>query len=206
MTSYKLTYFNIRGRGEVVRILFKLAGVDFEDQRIEFPDEWMEYKAKTPFGRLPILEVDGKQLTESKAIMRYLAREFGFYGDTNWGRSQVDCVLDMLEDFHVDANKMFYAQAEERDRIVAEAKVRSLEILANLEKKLKENNNGDGFFVGNKITIADVLFFCETFFVPALTGDKEIIKGFPKLLALRDRVGQNQRIAAWVAQRPQTAF
>ena len=43
MASYKLTYFNLRGRGEGARLLFKLAGVDFEDNRIEMKD-WLEFK------------------------------------------------------------------------------------------------------------------------------------------------------------------
>ena len=43
MASYKLTYFNLRGRGECARLLFKLAGVDFEDYRIEMKD-WPEFK------------------------------------------------------------------------------------------------------------------------------------------------------------------
>ena len=35
MTSYKLTYFNSRGRAETIRMLFELAGVHYDDVRID---------------------------------------------------------------------------------------------------------------------------------------------------------------------------
>ena len=34
----------MRGRAECARIMFKLAGVEFEDVRVVFPDEWPEFK------------------------------------------------------------------------------------------------------------------------------------------------------------------
>jgi len=39
----KLTYFNGRGRAEVIRYLFKIAGREFEDKRITM-EEWPELK------------------------------------------------------------------------------------------------------------------------------------------------------------------
>lgn len=43
MASYKLIYFNAMGRGEGPRLMFKVAGIEFEDYRI--PDEnWPEFK------------------------------------------------------------------------------------------------------------------------------------------------------------------
>ena len=39
MTKYKLTYFDIDGgRGEPVRIAFHAAGIEFDDNRVSFPD------------------------------------------------------------------------------------------------------------------------------------------------------------------------
>jgi hypothetical protein len=47
--KFKLTYFNAKARGELSRYLFALAGVPFEDHRIEFAD-WPAIKDKTPLG------------------------------------------------------------------------------------------------------------------------------------------------------------
>ena len=48
-----------------------------------------------------MLEVDGKQLFQTHAIARYLAREFGLTGTNNFEMAQVDlfgdCVDDLLE-------------------------------------------------------------------------------------------------------------
>ena len=51
MPQYKLSYFNIRARAEVTRMLFSLAGVEFEDNRFEFGgSEWPDFKpSKTSF-------------------------------------------------------------------------------------------------------------------------------------------------------------
>ena len=43
MPNYKLTYFNGRGRAEAIRIIFEVAGVEYEDVRIE-REAWPELK------------------------------------------------------------------------------------------------------------------------------------------------------------------
>ena len=38
--KYKLTYFDIRGRGEIPRLLFHAAEVEFTDDRVDSEDKW----------------------------------------------------------------------------------------------------------------------------------------------------------------------
>eukprot|EP00529_Nitzschia_sp_RCC80_P039198 CAMPEP_0113493720 /NCGR_PEP_ID=MMETSP0014_2-20120614/28737_1 /TAXON_ID=2857 /ORGANISM="Nitzschia sp." /LENGTH=56 /DNA_ID=CAMNT_0000387591 /DNA_START=118 /DNA_END=285 /DNA_ORIENTATION=+ /assembly_acc=CAM_ASM_000159 len=47
----KLTYFDIEGAGEPVRLALVMSGAEFEDDRIKFPD-WGALKPKTPYGQL----------------------------------------------------------------------------------------------------------------------------------------------------------
>ena len=47
MPSYKLYYFNAKGAGEPIRIIFAQAGVKYEDFRFEGEDWGKKYKAGT---------------------------------------------------------------------------------------------------------------------------------------------------------------
>lgn len=70
--AIKLTYFNIAGVAEKIRNAFILGGIPFEDERIQF-SQWAELKPKTPYGQLPVMTVDGKQMTQSDAMLRFAA-------------------------------------------------------------------------------------------------------------------------------------
>jgi len=72
MPKIKLTYFNIEGAAEPVRLALAVAGQDYEDERINFPD-WKDLKPKTPYGQLPLMVVDdGPTKTQSGAMLRWV--------------------------------------------------------------------------------------------------------------------------------------
>src|SRR6185295_17491389 len=79
MQTLKLTYFDMHaGRGEVARIALFIGGVTYEDRRVKFQD-WPAMKASTPFGAMPILEVDGQEVVESNGINRFVGKLTGLY-------------------------------------------------------------------------------------------------------------------------------
>ncbi|XP_023857008.1 hematopoietic prostaglandin D synthase isoform X2 [Salvelinus sp. IW2-2015] len=98
MPSYKLTYFNMRGRAELPRYIFAYAGIAFEDRRVEWRD-WPSIKKTFPLGKLPVLEVNGLPLTQSLAIARFLAKEAGLVGNSRLAEAQADALVDTLNDF-----------------------------------------------------------------------------------------------------------
>lgn len=70
--KYNLTYFAWTGRGEILRWLLAYGGEEYEDIRVQ-ADEWPALKPNTPFGQLPILDIErsnGEKFTlaQSKAI------------------------------------------------------------------------------------------------------------------------------------------
>jgi prostaglandin-H2 D-isomerase / glutathione transferase len=79
MPKLTLTYFDFDGgRGEPARLALSIAGIDFEDRRVR-PDSWPGLKSQMPYGALPMLEVDGRQLTQSNAINRYVGKLANLY-------------------------------------------------------------------------------------------------------------------------------
>jgi len=55
--------------------------------------------SETPFGKLPILEIDGVTLGESKAICRYVAKKVGLAGKNDIEDAQIDAIVDVMADY-----------------------------------------------------------------------------------------------------------
>ncbi|WP_411025540.1 glutathione S-transferase family protein, partial [Salmonella sp. s55004] len=97
MPSYKLLYFNVKARGEPIRFLFAIAGVTYEDKRVN-GEEWGKIKPTTTLGQLPILYVDGKEVPQSRAINRLVARDLGLYGSNTWEQALIDVVCETVDE------------------------------------------------------------------------------------------------------------
>ena len=53
-----------------VRLALALADVPFTDNRVKGSD-WAAMKASTKYGQMPVLEIDGKEVNQSGAMMRH---------------------------------------------------------------------------------------------------------------------------------------
>lgn len=205
--KYKLTYFNFHGRAEAARMLFALAGVEYEDHRIEWTsDEWKELKPKTPFGGLPLLEVDGRVFSQSVAIARYLANQFGLAGKTELDKLQVDMIADCIVDLATPFAALFQASDEaKRMELWKEYEPKLDKHLENLQKLLEANNGGNGFFVGDSITWVDCYWSALLYWINHMKYGPTIDK-HPKLKAVQERVEAEPRIAEWIKKRPKADF
>ena len=56
--------------------------------------------AETPFGVVPLLEHNGKQVGQSIAIARYLAKKVKLAGNDDWEDLEIDAVIDTVHDLY----------------------------------------------------------------------------------------------------------
>ncbi|XP_022098110.1 S-crystallin SL11-like [Acanthaster planci] len=188
MPTYRLMYFNNRGRAEVTRLLFKLAGQEFEDVRVPHKD-WPTEKSKFPLLQLPVLEIDGQQIPQSRAMAGYLAREFGFHGSDSWQTLMVEVICDTADDLLQPLGDVLFLEKDESRKAEAIKNYyenRAPVILECLEKYLVKNGGGDGFFIGDKISLADISVWVS---LDVCFGQrKDILAKYPKLVKLSERV------------------
>ena len=110
----KLTYFDFHGgRGEPARLALSMAGIPFEDDRVS-PSDWERRKPDTPFGALPVLEVDGQTLAQSNAINRYVGKLADLYPTDAWQAALRDEVMGAVEDISTKLAATLFLSDDEK--------------------------------------------------------------------------------------------
>ena len=195
MTDAVLTYFRGRGRAETTRWMLAAAGVTFENVPIDTPEQLADLRAsgKLPFDQMPLLEIDGLCLSQSSAMIRYLARRGGLYGSNDMDAMWCDLIAGVAADFaEVAMQAPFKPMA---DIAVAELRAKFDKFGPRFEARIEEQ--GSGFSASGQMTFADVVL-CE-----ALSSYLEWCPGIlatsPKLAALYETVTANAGIAAYLA-------
>ena len=204
MPTYKLHYFNAMGRAELIRFVFAQAGVPYEDIRLT-SEQWAEFKPKTPYGQMPVLEVDGKMLAGSGPIERFLAEQYGLAGSNAFENADIASILDVIVDLGQRLIQYFYEKDEARK---AELK-KGLEethipkYLGALEKRAAANNSADGWIYGAKVTYADFGVYLGGAYLLKVMS-QNALDNYPALKKLRESVEKLPNIAKWLKERPVT--
>ena len=190
----KVHYFDAYGRAESIRLLLAHVKVPFEDRRYSF-EEWPARKAelKPEFGGIPIYELDGKQYSQSGAVVRFLGRQHGLYSDDAFTAWRIDSVIDSVCDLADQYYRFFYAGDEASKKAGLEQFVKtSLPSWAEaIENRLK-NNTSHNYVVGDSLTIADIVLTAAASSTyaneasPYHTHLAEVIHQYPTLKAYLD--------------------
>jgi len=207
MAPLKLYYFNVRSKGEPVRLLLQYSGTPYEEVTVDFND-WPSWKPKMPMGVMPVIEMDGKMLSASTAITRYLARNCGIAGKNSWDMAKADQYVDGIWDMWGLTGKV-YTPLISGDQKTYEEQLKIFRdevippFLDRYEKFLDENKTG--WLVGDDVTWADLvvteyLSDMHDGFVP------DIYKNHPKMKQYVDKVRNLPQIKDYVAKRAKVPF
>ncbi|XP_022110404.1 glutathione S-transferase-like isoform X2 [Acanthaster planci] len=198
MSQYRVLYFNIKGKAQLIRLLLHDQGIAFTDDVIDKKD-WpaMKPTLNLAFGQMPAFWDGDFQLVQTGAILRYLSRKHGTYGSNDTEASLIDMAYDGIEDFYQRYIRMVYDNfANRKEKFLAEM-VPNV-ILPTLQKLLMTNKNGEGFLVGDKISFADYHLFQ---FLDALMGlsASACLEAFPVMKAYYERIKARPGINKFLA-------
>ncbi|EFX82912.1 probable glutathione S-transferase 7 [Daphnia pulex] len=205
MPVYKLHYFNNprQGRAELSRLILSQAGVEFQDIRFAHC-EWPAIKPTTPFGHVPILEVDGRVLAQSNTIARYLAKKHGLAGQDEWEEALADMYADNIHDLLNAVAVPFVEKDPVKKKELYQnfMRITIAPHVAAVEKQLKKNNTG--YLVGNQLTWADLAYYAYFSDFLEVKFGSAFLKAAPRLKALIDRVKALPNVQKWTAYRDAT--
>uniref|UniRef100_A0A5F9CD48 Glutathione S-transferase n=1 Tax=Oryctolagus cuniculus TaxID=9986 RepID=A0A5F9CD48_RABIT len=194
-----LGYWDIRGLAHAIRLLLEYTDTSYEEKRYTMGDapdydqsQWLSEKFTLglDFPNLPYL-IDGtRKLTQSNAILRYLARKHGLCGETEEERIRVDILENQLMDNRFQLVNVCYSPDFEKLKP---------EYLKGLPEKLQLYSQFLGkrpWFAGDKITFADFLVYDvldqNRIFVPGC------LDAFPNLKDFMSRFEGLPKISAYM--------
>jgi len=216
MTTYRLHYFNIKGRAELSRMLLTLAGVEFEDVRYAFepakttgPDfEPLKTSGKLPFGQVPALEIiRGGQSTfiaQSHSIERYISGLFGFLGTSPEESGLIDSICEGFGDVYQAYSTANRKKNEDKGVALNEFYTSTFPKWLAFFNNFVQKNEDRPHLVGASLSYADVAFFglTEAFENPQAVNEQ--IEKFPSLVNVRENV--RGLLSDYISKRPNTPF
>ncbi|XP_064506432.1 glutathione S-transferase-like [Pseudopipra pipra] len=183
----KLHYFNGRGRMEPIRWLLAAAGVEFEESFVEKKDDLtkLQKDGSLLFQQVPMVEIDGMKMVQSRAIANYIATKYNLYGKDLKERALIDMYVEGMFDLNEQLMSYNFQPADKKEQhfanVVDKATNRYFPVF---EKVLKDH--GQDFLVGNRLSRADVHLLDTILMAEEFKPD--ILAKFPVLQSFKARI------------------
>ena len=216
----------IQGRGEFVRLLLEDAGAAYVDVARERKNGLLammrflegEEPGALPFAP-PFVKVGTTIVSQTANVLAYLAPGFGLVPDDAALRAEANQIQLTLADFvdevhdthHPIAGSLYYEDQKSAAKRRAQhfVKERMPKYLGWLEKVLTRNSKSAGqWLVGSDRTYVDLSVFqiVDGLRYAFPNAMQRLEPQIPRVIALRDRVAERPRIAAYLKSRRRQPF
>ncbi|XP_051774121.1 glutathione S-transferase, alpha tandem duplicate 1 isoform X11 [Ctenopharyngodon idella] len=190
-----LHYFNGRGKMESIRWLLAAAGVEFEEVFMTRREHYVKLldDGALMFQQVPLVEIDGMQLVQSRAIMNYIAGKYNLYGKDLKERALIDMYTEGTIDLMDTIIMSIFTPPENKEKYFSNIEQKAKErFLPVFEKGLANSD----FLVGNQLSRADVHLLEATLMLQEIFPT--ILSTFPKIQAFQGRMKALPRISKFL--------
>jgi len=198
-----MTYFIGRGLAEQGRWMLAATNEPFSNKTFTSPDELDALRAtgKLAMNQLPLLEIDGLNLVQSGAIVRYLARKHDLEGGTPAQKALADIVYESVRDFGGIAVSYPFETATEEGKAAYPAKLQARidKYLPRFEQLIIDNPESDVYTVQATATHGDLALAEVLYAIKEITGSEAFLAPYPHVLELAKVVWSLPQIVAYLA-------
>ncbi|XP_057704342.1 glutathione S-transferase A4-like [Corythoichthys intestinalis] len=189
----KLHYFNGRGKMESIRWLLTAAEVEFDEFHLTSRDQYLKMleDGDLMFQQVPMVEIDGMKLIQTKAILNYIAEKYNLHGKDIKERVKINMYAEGLMDLMEMIMVLPFTQdvKTKLDNIEKKAKDRYLPVF---EEQLKDHV----YLVGGRMSVADVLLLeCTLMLEEKFAG---ILKNFGNVKSFQGRMQSQPAISRFL--------
>jgi glutathione S-transferase len=154
----KFYYFPVNAKGCVIRALLNHGKYNYKEINPRSDPNWKQNPI-FEFGQVPVLEIDGKNLTQSYAIEKYLSQKLDLYGKNIDENYQIDSLaLAILTDFHPKYAIWLFTKNEYEKGMIEKNKNDFKNVwipfyLTKFEQRFKATSKK--YFIGDRLSLAD---------------------------------------------------
>jgi glutathione S-transferase len=184
----KLYHFALSGHAHRAHLFVSLLGLPFELVEVDLASgahKKPEFLALNPFGQVPVLDDDGTVISDSNAILVYLAKKSG---QSQWLPEDAKGSAAVQRWLSVAAGELAYGPAAARLITVFGARFNPDEVISRahiLLARIEAHLTGREWLVGSAPTIADVALY--SYIASAPEGNVDL-SGYPGVNAFLRRV------------------
>eukprot|EP00656_Telonema_subtile_P026637 TRINITY_DN2861_c0_g1_i5.p1 TRINITY_DN2861_c0_g1~~TRINITY_DN2861_c0_g1_i5.p1 ORF type:complete len:222 (+),score=60.02 TRINITY_DN2861_c0_g1_i5:181-846(+) len=151
-----LTYFAGWGRAEQTRWVLAAADIEFTQTAFSTHEQFtaLQDSGKLLYRQLPLLEIDGLNLVQSNAMVRYVSRRSGLDGSTPAEAALVDMICEGITDCRGVVAGFPFSPQEAREATAAALPTTIAKQMSAFEGTLEEGATG---FLPSGLCTADVL-------------------------------------------------
>ena len=213
----ELGYWAIRGLAQPIRFLLAYAKAPFSEVRLgvnqdgsliaEESADWESHKQTlgVAFPNLPyLIDTSGPtkiRLTQSNAVLRYLARRFDFYGDCESEQITIDLLQEEAYDFRNRIVKAAYALGDAYPAAFTEFTDTALPRYLDGFESYLSKREASSHFVGTRTSLVDFVLYELIWQASLMVPGSVSETNRPTLFAFIESFAKHPAIATYMASR-----
>lgn len=197
-----LYYFAGRGLADQIRWMLAATNVTFTQKTVSDRAKLLKMtERQLPFGQIPLLQIDGLEIVQSQAAVRYLAKRANLIGINSEEEVKCDMVAEAVRDLLMLVVGSPFKRAksvEEKNAHIKLMKEKWAFVGARFEAILITNNKEN--MVGKGLTYADILVAHITTWMVEECGP-DVVDRMPHLVNLQNKVISLPGVSAFIKSR-----